>query len=37
MSMFETGRFDETVELGYRAGLEAIAAWRAEGGTVVGG
>jgi NTE family protein len=37
MSMFDIGRFDETVELGYRAGLEAIAEWRARGGAVVGG
>jgi predicted acylesterase/phospholipase RssA/CRP-like cAMP-binding protein len=37
MSLFDTGRFDESVELGYRAGLEAIAEWRARGGAVVGG
>src|SRR5207237_910567 len=37
MRIFETGRFEETVELGYRAGLEAIADWRARGGAVVGG
>jgi NTE family protein len=36
MSMFETGRFDETVELGYEGARAAIAEWRARGGTVGG-
>ena len=36
MSMFDTSRFDETIELGRLAALEAIAAWRARGGAVAG-